>query len=131
MAWFANSWKRIRVGVDPNSLGPDPHFQIQRLNRLRKKCLPRGSLTSAAKAGVGNGPVTAALKRCATQNQVLHRVFPQPVAALGACALAACLKACPDTSHTKMLEHALIRVSRRSEERRVGKEGRSRWSPDH
>src|ERR1039457_3408715 len=106
MAWFANSWKRIPLGFDLNSLGRSSAFQIQRLNRLRKKCLPRGSLTSAAKAGVGNGPVTAALKRCATQNQVLHRVFPQPVAALGACALAACLKACPATSHTTMLGDA-------------------------
>jgi hypothetical protein len=50
----------------------------QRLKRLRKKCLPRGSLTSAAKAGGENGPVIAALKRCATQNHEQRRVFPQP-----------------------------------------------------
>ena len=29
------------------------------------------------------------------------------------------------------VEKALMRVPGRSEERRVGKEGRSRWSPDH
>jgi len=37
----------------------------------------RRSLTAAAKAGAENKPVIAALKRCATQNQVQCRVFPQ------------------------------------------------------
>jgi hypothetical protein len=32
---------------------------------------------SAAKAVDENKPVHAALKRCSTQNQVEHRVFPQ------------------------------------------------------
>jgi hypothetical protein len=35
-------------------------------------------LTSAAKAAGENKPDIAALKRCATQNQVQHRLFPQP-----------------------------------------------------
>jgi hypothetical protein len=48
---------------------------MARLKRLRKKCLPCGSLTSAAKAGVENGTVIAALKRCATQNQSCTEFF--------------------------------------------------------
>jgi hypothetical protein len=50
-------------------------------NRLRKKYLPRDSLTPAAKASAENKPVTAALKRCATQNQERNLVFPQPAKA--------------------------------------------------
>ena len=45
-------------------------------SRLRKERFLRGSLTAAAKAGAEK-PVIAALKRCATQNQVRHGVFPQ------------------------------------------------------
>jgi hypothetical protein len=37
---------------------------------------------SAAKAVDENKSGIAALKRCSTQNQVQHRVFPQPVKAL-------------------------------------------------
>jgi hypothetical protein len=48
-------------------------------SRLRKKCFLRRTVTSAAKAGAENKPVIAAVNRCATQNQVQHRVFPQPV----------------------------------------------------
>jgi hypothetical protein len=50
------------------------HFAA-RLNRLRKKYIPRRSLTSAAKAGPENKPVTAAVNRCATQNQVRDRLL--------------------------------------------------------
>jgi hypothetical protein len=52
---------------------------VARLNRLRKKYLPRRSRTSAAKASSENKPVIAAVNRCATQNQVQHRLFPQAV----------------------------------------------------
>jgi hypothetical protein len=37
-----------------------------------------GRLGHPPKAGAENKPVIAALKRCATQNQVQYRVFPQP-----------------------------------------------------
>jgi hypothetical protein len=47
---------------------------------LENKISARG-LTAAAKAGAVNQPVIAALKRCATQNQVQRRVFQQPEAA--------------------------------------------------
>ena len=46
----------------------------------------RRGVTSAAEADVANTPFIAALKRCATQNQMLQRVFPQAVTA------------CPDTN---------------------------------
>ena len=45
---------------------------------LRKKCLPRPSLTSAAEADIGNKRLIAAVNRCATQNQVQQPVCPQP-----------------------------------------------------
>jgi hypothetical protein len=48
-------------------------------DRLEKKYLPRRSRTSAAKAGSEDKPVIAAVNRCATQNQVQHRLFPQPL----------------------------------------------------
>jgi hypothetical protein len=37
-----------------------------------------GSLTSAAKAVFENKPFIAAVNRCATNNQVQLRLFPQP-----------------------------------------------------
>jgi len=40
---------------------------------VAEKCFPRHSLTSAADSE--NKPVTAAVNRCATQNQVQHRLF--------------------------------------------------------
>jgi hypothetical protein len=46
---------------------------------LRKKYCLRRSLTSAAKADSENKPSIAAVNRCATQNQVQHRLFPQAV----------------------------------------------------
>jgi hypothetical protein len=46
-----------------------------RIHRLRKKCLLRRSLTSAAKADTENKPIIAAVNRCATQNQVHHLLF--------------------------------------------------------
>ena len=49
------------------------------LKRLRKKYLLYNSLTAAAKADTENTAVIAAVNRCATQNQVQHRVFPQAV----------------------------------------------------
>jgi general secretion pathway protein G len=49
-----------------------------KVRRLLKKHFLRHSLTAAAKAGTENEPAIAALKRCATQNQVQHRVRPQP-----------------------------------------------------
>jgi capsule polysaccharide export protein KpsE/RkpR len=52
------------------------------LNSLRKKCLSRRSRTSAAKAGTENRPFIAAVNRCATQNQMQHRVFSQAVKAM-------------------------------------------------
>ncbi len=42
------------------------------LNSLREKYFLRHRLTSVAKAAVGSRTVIAALKRCATQNQVQH-----------------------------------------------------------
>jgi hypothetical protein len=59
---------------------------MARLNSLRKKYSLRRSATSAAKAGIENKPVIAALKRCATQDRGHNRVFPQPV------------KPCPETN---------------------------------
>ena len=47
--------------------------------RLRKKCFHAGRVSSAAEAGVENKSVIAAMNRCAAQNQVQRRVFPQPV----------------------------------------------------
>jgi hypothetical protein len=47
-------------------------------NRLRKKYVPRRSLTAAAKADSENKPVIAAVNRCATQNQVQRRLLPRP-----------------------------------------------------
>jgi hypothetical protein len=49
------------------------------LNNLRKKSLLRDSLTSGAKAAAESMRVIAAVNRCATQNQVQHRLFPQAV----------------------------------------------------
>src|ERR1035437_7648406 len=40
-----------------------------------QKYLWSSTLTAAAKAGTENGLVTAALKRCATQNQVRERAY--------------------------------------------------------
>jgi hypothetical protein len=40
-------------------------------NRLQKR-----QTTSAAKAAIESNPVIAALKRCATQKHVRHRLFP-------------------------------------------------------
>jgi hypothetical protein len=45
-------------------------------------------VTSAAKAVDENKPVIAAVNRCAAQNQVQHRFFPQPVKP---CPFKACL----------------------------------------
>jgi hypothetical protein len=45
------------------------------LNRLRKKCFSRRSVTAAAKAGAENKPVIAAVNRCATQKQAQTRLF--------------------------------------------------------
>ncbi len=47
-------------------------------NRLGKKCLPRRSVTSAAKAGAENKTVIAAVNRCATQKKAQTGLFPQP-----------------------------------------------------
>ena len=47
-------------------------------SRLLKEYFLRHSLTAAAKAGAGNEPAIAALKRCAAQNQVQHRGRQQP-----------------------------------------------------
>src|SRR5208282_4184342 len=49
------------------------------LNSLRKEYLLYHSLTSAAKADTENTAAIAAVNRCATQNQVQHRVFLQAV----------------------------------------------------
>ena len=51
---------------------------VAQLNRLLKKFFATHSLTSAAKAAGEDKPVFAGLKRCATQNQVQHRLFSQP-----------------------------------------------------
>jgi hypothetical protein len=40
------------------------------------------NFSAASKAAGENKPVIAALERCATQNQVQHRLFPQPVEAV-------------------------------------------------
>ena len=45
------------------------------LNSLRKKCFPRRSVTSAAKAGAENKLVIAAVNRCATQKQEQTEFF--------------------------------------------------------
>jgi hypothetical protein len=45
------------------------------LYRLRKKCFPRRSVTSAAKAGAENKLVIAAVNRCATQKQEQTEFF--------------------------------------------------------
>src|ERR1019366_7042160 len=50
----------------------------QRLKRLRKKSRCGPQRPSAAKAGIQNNVVIAALKRCATQNREQDRVFQQP-----------------------------------------------------
>jgi hypothetical protein len=52
---------------------------MARLNGFRKKYLPYRNLTSAAKAAPENKPLIAAVNRCATQNHVQNRVFPQAV----------------------------------------------------
>ncbi len=57
-----------------------------------------GRLTSAAKADSENKPVIAAVNRCATQNQVRHRSFPQPVKPMVWMALTARLKPRPTRS---------------------------------
>jgi hypothetical protein len=44
-----------------------------------KNLFPAYALTSAAKAYAENKLVIAAINRCATQNQVHNRVFPQPL----------------------------------------------------
>src|SRR5208282_3887139 len=49
------------------------------LNNLRKKYFLYHSPTSAAKADFENTAFIAAVNRCATQNQVQHRVSPQAV----------------------------------------------------
>jgi hypothetical protein len=48
------------------------------LSRLLKNSNCSPEVHSAAKAAVENGPLIAALKRCATQNRGRHRVFQQP-----------------------------------------------------
>src|SRR6266852_3550974 len=49
----------------------------QRLNRLRKKCFLRSSLTAAAKASTENKPVIAALKRSTPSRQNRARWGPR------------------------------------------------------
>jgi hypothetical protein len=49
------------------------------LTGCRKGRVSRRSRLQRLKAADENEPVIAALKRCATQNQVQRRVFPQPV----------------------------------------------------
>jgi len=44
---------------------------------VAEKVYLRSGMTSAGKAVIKNNAVTAALKRCATQNQMLRLVFPQ------------------------------------------------------
>jgi hypothetical protein len=50
-----------------------------RLKRLRKEYFPRRNLTAEAKAGSGNTSLTAAVNRCATQNQMQHQLCEQAV----------------------------------------------------
>jgi hypothetical protein len=57
----------------------------QRPKRLLKNSWSAEQPPSAAKAVAENKPVIAAVNRCATQNQVQPRLFPQAV------------KRCPDT----------------------------------
>jgi len=49
------------------------------LNRLRKNPCAVCILTAAAEAVTENRLFIAAVNRCATQNQVPHRLFPQAV----------------------------------------------------
>src|SRR5450759_3740341 len=56
----------------------NPRALFLRPNTLLKMYFPCRSLTAAAKADSGNKPSIAAVNRCATQNQVQHRLFPQP-----------------------------------------------------
>jgi hypothetical protein len=44
-----------------------------------KKPFLINTLTSAAKAGAENGPVIAAVNRCATQNQMQQQLSPHSV----------------------------------------------------
>jgi hypothetical protein len=75
---FINAFRLGRVV--PQGLKPAFFLeQATRLNSLRKKYFLCRSLTSAAKADTENAPVIAAVNRCATQNPVQHRVFPQAV----------------------------------------------------
>src|ERR1019366_7601927 len=67
----------------------------QRLKRLRKKSRCGPQRPSAAKAGIQNNAVIAALKRCATQNREQNRVFPQPVKRLAWMVLTAWWTPCP------------------------------------
>jgi hypothetical protein len=53
-------------------------------SRLLKNSNCSPEVHSAAKAAVENGPLIAALKRCATQNRGRHRVFQQPIRTLHA-----------------------------------------------
>jgi hypothetical protein len=64
--------------VAGNSIEKDDEI---RLTGCGKSIFYAAVLTAAAKAGAENKPVIAALKRCATQNQVQYRVFPQPAKA--------------------------------------------------
>ena len=65
-----------------NIKGCSPEWFLSRsTNRLLTKSFATHSLTSAAKAAGENKTAIAALKRCATQNQVQHRLFPQPAKA--------------------------------------------------
>jgi hypothetical protein len=51
----------------------------RRLNRLLKNAFSPGIVTSAAKAGIQNRPLIAAVNRCATQKQTAKGVFQQTV----------------------------------------------------
>jgi hypothetical protein len=54
------------------------------LLQAREKSVATLGATSAAKAGIENKPLGAALKRCATQNHGERRLSPQPVLAMPA-----------------------------------------------
>jgi HlyD family secretion protein len=68
-----------RILTSAAKAGTETKPVIAALNNLRKKCLSACSLTAAAKAGAEKKPLIAAVNRCATQNQVQQRFFPQAV----------------------------------------------------
>src|SRR3989441_12117092 len=97
---------------------PHPHQRAQVHDRREHHAVDR-ELLDAVQQGLALGDV--ALPRLLLEQLVDVRIPPVGVAALG----------------VDELRHAAGRVARvahggeRSEERRVGKEGRSRWSPYH